>query len=326
MNKIINLIVDENNQNKRVDVFLSKYEKKISRTKIKNLIEKGYLEINNLKVLEPSKKVNIKDKVKLEVPELKKLEIKPYKYKLDIIYEDNDVMVINKPAGLVVHPGAGNFDNTLVNALINYDKKNLSSINGELRPGIVHRLDKDTSGVIIVAKNNFAHAHLSKQFNEHSIDRKYIALVWGKLRPQIGEIKTFITRSSKNRQLMDVSQTKGKLAITNYKTIEIYENSRVPTLSLVEYRLKTGRTHQIRVHMKFKGNPILGDKSYKKKLKKLKDVDPELNEIIKKIDRQCLHAKSLGFLHPTKNQRLFFESKLPNDLHKIVKKLRSTSN
>ena len=326
MNKIINLIVDKNNQNKRVDVFLSKYEKKISRTKIKNLIGKGYLEINNLKVLEPSKKVNIKDKIKLEVPELKKLEIKPYKYKLDIIYEDNDVMVINKPAGLVVHPGAGNFDNTLVNALINYDKKNLSSINGELRPGIVHRLDKDTSGVIIVAKNNFAHTHLSKQFNEHSIDRKYIALVWGKLRPQKGEIKTFITRSSKNRQLMDVSQTKGKLAITNYKTIEIYENSRVPTLSLVEYKLKTGRTHQIRVHMKFKGNPILGDKSYKKKLKKLKDVDPELNEIIKKIDRQCLHAKSLGFLHPTKNQRLFFESKLPNDLHKIVKKLRSTSN
>ena len=326
MNKIINLIVDENNQNKRVDVFLSKYEKKISRTKIKNLIEKGYLEINNLKVLEPSKKVNIKDKIKLEVPELKKLEIKPYKYKLDIIYEDNDVMVINKPAGLVVHPGAGNFDNTLVNALINYDKKNLSSINGELRPGIVHRLDKDTSGVIIVAKYNFAHSQLSEQFNEHSIDRKYIALVWGKLRPQKGEIKTFITRSSKNRQLMDVSQTKGKLAITNYKTIEIYENSRVPTLSLVEYRLKTGRTHQIRVHMKFKGNPILGDKSYKKKLKKLKDVDPELNEIIKKIDRQCLHAKSLGFLHPTKNQRLFFESKLPNDLHKIVKKLRSTSN
>ena len=326
MNKIINLIVDENNQNKRVDVFLSKYEKKISRTKIKNLIEKGYLEINNLKVLEPSKKVNIKDKIKLEVPKLKKLEIKPYKYKLDIIYQDNDVMVINKPAGLVVHPGAGNFDNTLVNALINYDKKNLSSINGELRPGIVHRLDKDTSGIIIVAKNNFAHTHLSKQFNDHSIDRKYIALVWGKLRPQKGEIKTFITRSSKNRQLMDVSQTKGKLAITNYKTIEIYENSRVPTLSLVEYRLKTGRTHQIRVHMKFKGNPILGDKSYKKKLKKLKDVDPELNEIIKKIDRQCLHAKSLGFLHPTKNQRLFFESKLPNDLHKIVKKLRSTSN
>ena len=326
MKKISNFLVSQDDQNKRIDVFLSKYEKKISRTKIKNLIEKGCLEINKLKVLEPSKKINIKDKIKLEVPELKKLEIKPYKYKLNIIYEDNDVMVINKPAGLVVHPGAGNFDNTLVNALINHDKKNLSSINGELRPGIVHRLDKNTSGLIIVAKNNFAHTHLSKQFNEHSIDRKYIALVWVKLRPQKGEIKTFITRSSKNRQLMDVSQTKGKLAITNYKTIEIYENNKTPTLSLVEYKLKTGRTHQIRVHMKFKGNPILGDKSYCKKLKKLKDVDPELDEIITKIDRQCLHAKSLEFLHPTKNERLLFVSKLPNDLHKIVKKLRVTSN
>ena len=326
MKKISNFLVSQDDQNKRIDVFLSKYEKKISRTKIKNLIEKGCLEINKLKVLEPSKKINIKDKIKLEVPELKKLEISPYKYKLNIIYEDGDVMIINKPAGLVVHPGAGNFDNTLVNALINHDKKNLSSINGELRPGIVHRLDKDTSGLIIVAKNNFAHTHLSKQFNEHSIDRKYIALVWGRLRPQKGEIKTFITRSNKNRQLMDVSQAKGKLAITNYKTIEIYENDKVPTLSLVECKLKTGRTHQIRVHMKFKGNPILGDKSYCKKLKKLKDVDPELDEIITKIDRQCLHAKSLGFLHPTKKERLLFISKLPNDLHQIVKKLRATSN
>jgi len=325
MNKIINLIVDQNNQNKRVDVFLSKYEKKISRTKIKNLIEKGYLEINNLKVLEPSKKVNIKDKIKLEVPELKKLEIKPYKYKLDIIYEDNDVMVINKPAGLVVHPGAGNFDNTLVNALINYDKKNLSSINGELRPGIVHRLDKDTSGVIIVAKNNFAHTHLSKQFNEHSIDRKYIALVWGKLRPQKGEIKTFITRSSKNRQLMDVSQTKGKLAITNYKTIEIYENSRVPTLSLVEYKLETGRTHQIRVHMNFRGNSILGDKSYGKSKKKFKEIDLSIEKQINNFNRQALHAKSLGFVHPKTKKEIFFEASRPKDFDTLIKNLNKAS-
>ena len=148
-------------------------------------------------------------------------------------------------------------------------------------------------------------------------------MVWGKLRPQNGLIKTFITRSAKNRQLMDVSQTKGKLAITNYKTIEIFENNKVPTLSLVEFKLKTGRTHQIRVHMKFKGNPILGDKSYKKKLKKIKDIDSKLNKIIKSMNRQCLHAKSLGFFHPTKNEKLFFESKLPDDLFKIVKKLRS---
>ena len=198
-----------------------------------------------------------------------------------------------------------------MNALINYDKNNLSSVSGELRPGIVHRLDKDTSGIIIVAKNNFSHVHLSEQFHKHTIDRKYIGLVWGKLRPQNGLIKTFITRSAKNRQLMDVSQTKGKLAITNYKTIEVFENNKVPTLSLVEFKLETGRTHQIRVHMKFKGNPILGDKSYKKKLKKIKDIDLELNKIIKNINRQCLHAKSLGFLHPIKNKKLFFESKLP---------------
>ena len=323
MNKIINLIVDKNYQNKRVDVFLSDYKKKISRTKIKNLIKEGYLKINKLKVEEPSKKLNIRDNVKLEIPEIKKHEIKPYDYKLDILFEDKNILVINKPAGLVVHPGAGNYENTLVNALINYDKNNLSSVSGELRPGIVHRLDKDTSGVIIVAKNNFSHTYLSEQFNKHTIERKYIGLVWGKLRPQSGLIKTFINRSIKNRQLMDVSQTKGKLAITNYKTVEVFENDNVPTLSLVEFKLETGRTHQIRVHMKFKGNPILGDKSYKKKLKKIKNIDLELNKIIKSINRQCLHAKSLEFLHPIKNKKMFFESKFPDDFSKIVKKLRS---
>ena len=323
MNKIINLIVDKNYQNKRVDVFLSDYKKKISRTKIKNLIKEGYLKINKLKVEEPSKKLNIRDNVKLEIPEIKKHEIKPYDYKLDILFEDKNILVINKPAGLVVHPGAGNYENTLVNALINYDKNNLSSVGGELRPGIVHRLDKDTSGVIIVAKNNFSHTYLSEQFNNHTIERKYIGLVWGKLRPQSGLIKTFINRSIKNRQLMDVSQTKGKLAITNYKTVEVFENDNVPTLSLMEFKLETGRTHQIRVHMKFKGNPILGDKLYKKKLKKIKNIDLELNKIIKNINGQCLHAKSLEFLHPIKNKKMFFESKFPDDFSKIIKKLRS---
>ena len=323
MNKIINLIVDKNYQNKRVDVFLSDYQKKISRTKIKNLIKEGHLKINKLKVEEPSKKLNIRDNVKLEIPEIKKHEIKPYDYKLDILFEDKNILVINKPAGLVVHPGAGNYENTLVNALINYDKNNLSSVGGELRPGIVHRLDKDTSGVIIVAKNNFSHTYLSEQFNNHTIERKYIGLVWGKLRPQSGLIKTFINRSIKNRQLMDVSQTKGKLAITNYKTVEVFENDNVPTLSLVEFKLETGRTHQIRVHMKFKGNPILGDKLYKKKLKKIKNIDLELNKIIKNINGQCLHAKSLEFLHPIKNKKMFFESKFPDDFSKIIKKLRS---
>ena len=323
---MINLTVNDDNQNKRVDFFISSIKKDISRSKIKILIEKGFLKINNIKILEPSKRIKLNDKIQLELPESKKLEIKPYKYKLNIVYEDNDILVINKPSGLVVHPGAGNTDNTLVNALIHYDKKNLSSLNGELRPGIVHRIDKDTSGLLVVAKNDFAHAHLSKQFSEHTIERKYILLVWGKLRPQAGKIKTFITRSSKNRQLMTVSLSKGKFAITNYKTIELFENENSPTLSLLECKLETGRTHQIRVHMTYKGNPILGDRSYKKKLKQLKNIDEELNKIITKFNRQCLHAKSLGFKHPITNKNLFFETELPKDINEIVQKVRIIGN
>ena len=326
MNKIIKLIVEENSKNKRVDVVLSNSEEKVSRTKIKNIIKKGYLKINNIKVIDPSKKINLNDIIKLEIPILEKFKIEPYKYKLNIIFQDEEVMVINKPHGLVVHPGAGNYNNTLVNALIYNDKKNLSKISGDLRPGIVHRLDKDTSGLIIVAKNDFAHKHLSEQFNKHTINRKYISLVWGKLRPGNGLIKTFIKRSSRNRQLMEASQSKGKLAITNYKTIEIYENNNTPTISLIECKLETGRTHQIRVHMSFKGNPILGDKSYKKKIKKIKDIDLELSELIEKTKRQCLHSKSIEFIHPTTNKKIFFESKLPEDMDRIVKKLRIICN
>ena len=170
-----------------------------------------------------------------------------------------------------MHPGAGNIENTLVNALVNYCEGNLSSIGGELRPGIVHRLDKDTSGLLVVAKNDKAHINLSKQFNDHTINRKYEALVWGTLRPQKGIIKSYITRSNRNRQLMEASYTKGKSAVTNYKTLEIFQNNKIPTLSLIECKLGTGRTHQIRVHMSHKGNPIVGDKSiYKKKIKNLK--------------------------------------------------------
>ncbi len=323
MKKIIKLIVDLNSQTKRIDTFISSNEKKLSRTKVKYLIKNGYLKINNMKVFDPDKKIKLDDKINLEIPFEKKIKIKSYKFNLNIVYEDNDILIINKPAGLVVHPGAGNYDKTLVNALIYYDKNNLSSLNGELRPGIVHRLDKDTSGLIVVAKNDFAHMHLSRQFNKHTIDRKYVAIIWGKLRPQNGIIKTFITRSSKNRQLMETSQTKGKFAITNYKTIEVYESEKIPTISMVECKLETGRTHQIRVHMKYKGNFILGDKSYKKKIKKFKDIDLDLENIINNLNGQCLHAKSLGFLHPTKNEKMFFETKLPHNLINIVKKLRN---
>ena len=266
MKKKINLIVKNNEKNIRVDVFIKKRESDLSRTRIKNLILDKKLEINNKILTDPSKKISSGDKVNLIIPEPKKASLKPYKFKLDIVYEDEDLIVINKPAGIIMHPGAGNFDNTIVNALINYDKNSLSNIGDELRPGIVHRIDKNTSGLVVVAKNNQAHEHLSKQFNKHSIKRIYQLLIWGKIRPSKGKVETLITRSSKNRQMMEVSNTKGKKAITNYETLQIFDNDRTPTLSLLNCKLETGRTHQLRVHMNYLGNSIVGDDKYKKKI------------------------------------------------------------
>tara|TARA_B100001173_G_scaffold27687_1_gene21733 strand:+ start:35 stop:1012 length:978 start_codon:yes stop_codon:yes gene_type:complete len=323
MKNITKLIVDETEKEIRIDIFLTNKQKELSRTRIKNLILNEKLKINNSVVKDPSKKVSLGDNITFEIPDPKKVSLKPFKYKLDIVHEDSDLLVINKKAGISMHPSVGNYDNTIVNALMNYDKK-LSNIGDELRPGIVHRIDKDTSGLIVIAKNNFSHENLSSQFAEHSITRIYQALIWGKLRPQNGKIETLITRSSKNRQMMEVGVSKGKKAITNYKTIEIFENDKVPTLSLVECKLETGRTHQIRVHMSYKGNNILGDKKYKKKFKKLKNIDPKLEEYILKLDRQFLHAKILGFFHPRSGKRLELSSKLPYNLNNILKKLRNT--
>jgi len=234
------------------------------------------------------------------------------------------LMIVNKPAGIVMHPGAGNYDNTIVNALINYDKKSLSNIGGELRPGIVHRIDKNTSGLIVIAKNNFTHEDLSIQFNKHTVLRSYQLLIWGKTKPSKGKIKTLITRSSKNRQMMEVSNIKGKKAITNYKTLEIFENKNTPTLSLIECRLETGRTHQIRVHMNYLGNSIVGDDKYKKNFKKIRNVNEELKESLIRLKRQFLHAKTIGFIHPKKREKMIFNSILPYELEIILKKLRNT--
>ncbi len=322
MKKIINLLVGTQDDILRVDQFINKYEKNLSRSKIKNLILKKNLSINNKLNDDPSKKTKINDKISLIIPEPEEVNLKPFEYKIEIIYEDNDLLVLNKKADISMHPGAGNKDRTLVNALINYKKK-LSNINGELRPGIVHRIDKHTSGLVVIAKNNFTHENLSNQFSEHSIERKYQTLVWGKLRPSNGKIETLITRSSKNRQLMSVSLSKGKNSITNYKTLEIFEKETVPTFSLIECKLETGRTHQIRVHMSYKGNNIVGDQKYKKKFKKIKNINKGLEKKIMNLDRQFLHAVSLGFTHPTKNKRMNFKSKLPNDLENILKSLRN---
>ena len=325
MSKIINLLVSPEEKNQRVDVFINKKKTLLSRTRIKNLILKKKLKLNNKNIINPSKKVSTGDTLSLEIPEPKKASLTPYNFKLKIVYEDDELLVIDKPAGIIMHPGAGNYDKTIVNALIHYCKDNLSSIGDELRPGIVHRIDKDTSGLVVIAKNNYSHEKLSDQFNKHTINRTYQLLIWGKLRPQSGSIKTFIKRSDKNRQLMEVSATKGKSAVTNYKTLEVFENDKMPTLSLVQCKLETGRTHQIRVHMSYKGNNILGDKKYKKKFKKLKNIDKELENLILKLERQFLHAKTLGFVHPTSGKEVEFSSILPHELENILKILRKLS-
>ena len=325
MKNIINLIVTQDSEKKRIDAYIFEKCKKLSRTRIKNLIIDQKLKINGKIINTPSKKIANRDKISLEIPEPKTTSLKPFNFKLEIIYQDKDLIIINKPAGISMHPGPGNYDNTVVNALMSYDEIKLSSIGDELRPGIVHRIDKDTSGLVVIAKNNISHDKISKQFSEHSIDRVYNALVWGKLRPQKGVIETLITRSSRNRQLMDVSFTKGKKAITNYKTIKVFEGETIPTLSLVECKLETGRTHQIRVHMNYKGNQIVGDKKYKKKYERLKSVNNEIYEKILKLDRQFLHAKILGFTHPESGKKIFFETNLPNDLMKIINVLEKSN-
>ena len=321
----INYLVKANEKCQRIDFFISKKEKSLSRNRIKNLILKEKIKLNNEIIKNPSKKVNFGDKINLQIPKPEDTFLKPYNYSLEIIYEDNDILVINKPSGITMHPGAGNYDKTIVNALVHYNKNSLSNIGDELRPGIVHRIDKNTSGLVVIAKNNQAHENLSKQFSEHTILREYQLLIWGKLRPSKGEIITFITRSSRNRQLMEVSRSKGKKAITNYKTLEIFENEYTPTLSLVECKLETGRTHQIRVHMNYKGNSIVGDDKYKKKYKKLKNIDLKIQNSISNLTRQFLHAKTLGFMHPKNNKKMYFSSNLPFELNNILKMLRNSN-
>ena len=293
MQNKINYIVDVEDKNLRIDIFINKKNIELSRTRIKNLILNSNVMLNGSTLIDPSKKISEGDNISIIIPEPKKLSLKPYKFKLNIIHEDSDLIVTTKPAGIAMHPTPGNYDNTIVNALIDYDKDSLSNIGDELRPGIVHRIDKDTSGLIVVAKNNKTHEELSKQFNEHTITRVYQLLIWGKIRPSKGKINTFIKRSSRNRQMMEASLIKGKKAITNYETLEIFENEKSPTLSLIECKLKTGRTHQIRVHMNYLGNSILGDTKYKKKYKKIKNIDIKLNNLITNLNRQFLHAKTL---------------------------------
>ena len=326
MNNSMKFLVKKSDDSKRLDIFLSEKIKHLTRSNIKKIIESKNVKINKKIADSPSKKIKIDNEVVIKLL-IKKLDkLLPNKIKLDIRFEDKDILIINKPKGMVVHPGAGNYENTLANALVHKYKNKLSDINGELRPGIVHRIDKETSGLLVIAKNNLSHSKLGKQFSDHSIKRKYLCLIWGVIRPLQGRIETLISRNKKNRQLMMVSDVSGKKAITNYKTISVFQRQDIPKISLVECELETGRTHQIRVHMKYKGTSLLGDNQYGKKGIKFKKINEDFFKKLSFLNGQALHAKSLGFIHPSKNEWINFESELPSDFKKLLDLLKNLSS
>tara|TARA_Y100001970_G_scaffold271168_1_gene365998 strand:+ start:441 stop:1430 length:990 start_codon:yes stop_codon:yes gene_type:complete len=325
--KTIKINVKIDDIGKRLDILLSEKVNFLSRSKIKNLINSKKAKINKVTIITPSRKLKANDIIELDYEENNQILIKPKKIKLDKIYEDKDILIVNKPNGMVVHPGSGNYEDTLVNALVYNYKKELSNLNGTIRPGIVHRLDKDTSGLLVIAKNNFSHSELGKQFSNHTINRKYIALIWDVIRPMNGKINTLISRDKRNRQLMTVSELQGKKAVTNYKTLKVFSKKDIPKISLVEFNLETGRTHQIRVHLKYKNTSLLGDKKYKKRKNlKFKKIDKNFEKNLENLNGQALHAESLGFTHPASGEKLKFKVGLPSSFKKLLHFLEKVSD
>lgn len=290
-----------------------------SRSRIKALIEDGQLTLNGQPARKMSAKVKQGDVFQLIVPPPEEAEPVPEDIKLDVLYEDDDLLVINKPAGMVVHPAAGNESGTLVNALLAHCGDSLSGIGGVKRPGIVHRLDKDTSGAMVVAKNDTAHRALSNLFSEdkENIDRAYLAVVWGTPHPLAGDIEGNIGRNPNNRKKMKVLKNTGKYALTHYKTLKIRDDS---LASLVECRLATGRTHQIRVHMSHIGHSIVCDPVYGRNRIALK-FNHRTQQILNAFTKQALHARTLGFLHPRTGEYISTEAPIPADLIEVMKTL-----
>lgn len=295
---IIELIVDEEGEG-RIDVFLAGELDEVSRSYIQKLIKDKKVTVNN-RYVKPKYSVNEGDKIVVELPEPKKLEVKAEDIPIEIVYEDQDMAVVYKPRGMVVHPAPGNYNNTLVNALL-YNLKTLSSINGVIRPGIVHRIDKDTTGLLMVAKTNKAHISLSEQLREHTITRRYQALVEGNIKEDNGTIDAPIGRNPKDRKKMAVTKENSKEAVTHFKVLKRFGKH-----TLIEAQLETGRTHQIRVHMNYIKHPIVGDPVYGIK-------DQKFN-----LEGQLLHAKVIGFDHPRTGEYLEFDSELPEDFSKIL--------
>lgn len=292
-----NIIINNSENNKRIDLYLiDKID--MSRSKIQDKLKKGEILVNEKKV-KSSYILKENDVISFNIEEKIDTDIEPENIPLDIVYEDNDVIVVNKKNGMVVHPAPGNNHGTLVNALL-YHSKNLSKVNGEFRPGIVHRIDAYTTGLLMVAKNDRAHEILAKQLEEKTTTRKYVALVWGVIEHDTGTIDAPIGRDEKDRKKMAVTSLNSKKAITHFRVLERYKNA-----SLIELQLETGRTHQIRVHMNYIGYPVVNDPVYgRRKL---------INN-----DGQCLHAKTLGFIHPTTGKYMEFTSELPDKFINIL--------
>lgn len=297
-------IVKAEEAGKRIDAYLSSKNEDISRVAIQRLIEEEKILVNDKKT-KASYKVQENDKITQEEEKPQEINLKAQDIPIEIIYEDNDIIVVNKPKGLVVHPANGNPDGTLVNAIMAICKDSLSGIGGEIRPGIVHRLDKDTSGILVVAKNDKAHINMSEQIKNHTVKKTYIALVRGIVKENEATINMPIGRSTKDRKKMAVTKN-GKEAITHFKVIKRYPNE---NCTLLEVRIETGRTHQIRVHLAQIGYPVIGDATYSSGKNKWE------------VQGQCLHAKSLEFKHPITQKEMFLEAELPKYLQKIIKEL-----
>ena len=297
------IIVNKEMEGKRIDSVIPSCNIEISRSMVQKLIEENQITVNGKKI-KPSYKTSLNDEIEINIPEPKQIDLKPQDIPLEILYEDNDIIVVNKPKGMVVHPANGNLDGTLVNAIMAICKDSLSGIGGEIRPGIVHRLDKDTSGAIIVAKNDKAHIKLSEDLKDHKIKKTYIALVRGIIKENEATINMPIARSKKDRKKMAVDKN-GKEAITHFKVLNRYKGK----YSLLEINIETGRTHQIRVHLSHIGYPIIGDNTYSN----------GKNEW--GILGQCLHAKALDFKHPITGKEIHIEAQLPEYFSEILEKL-----
>ena len=296
--------VDASMAGERIDKVICAVSGELTRSAVQKLIESGSVKVEN-NVVTKNRKVKVGEMVSVVIPEPRELDIKAENIPLDIRYEDDDLLVVNKPKGMVVHPAAGNYDGTLVNALLYHCKGSLSGINGVIRPGIVHRIDKDTSGLLIVAKNDFAHISLAEQIKYHTFSREYQTIVYGGFKSDDGTIDAPIGRHSVDRKKMCVTEKNSRYAVTHYEVIERFQG-----FTHLKVRLETGRTHQIRVHMAYIGHPVAGDPVYGPK------------KVITELQGQCLHAGLIGFKHPRSGKYIEVESELPEYFQSFLRRLK----